>query len=480
MKKWFERILFQTYAQPETPAIVMEDRVITYAMLRGGIERCARRLDDLDLSQQGPVAVIVSNPLRHMVLCYALHRIGIPSISLERGQSGIEGLSFQAILDDSGGTVWVPSWGRRINVTDEWFTEDLDGNKELPPGFPDSGALCRVSLTSGSTGVPKIVNHSVAAIGRRVFEKTVGKIDASRRAVLCLPGLSANFGYTTCCATLAAGRTLCFAESFAQAIRMIELFSIDFVMASTEQLLYLTRTARGSGAQLRSLRVIWTGGSSVTKVVLEAAMVHLCRDIYSRYSGTEAGEVAYASAREMIENPGLVGLVLPETEIAIVDSGGHRCPPRQIGIIKVRQDMEPTDTNDVPDAANGWITLGDMGWIDQERRLYVVGRVSDDGVLGADHSRALEVEHLLQLGWGASDVGAVFVADAAAPSKSRIWVGIVNRGEGSQEKLEAMLRARGIDCAVSIFDVGMIPRGVNGKVNRIQLRAMLSDLSKQN
>ncbi len=479
MKTWFERILFHTYAQPETPAIVMEDRVVTYAMLRGGIERCAHRLDDLDLDRRGPIAVIVKSPLRHLVLCYALHRIGVPSISLARTQSGISDLSFPAILDDAAGTPTPPSWGRRIEVTDAWFAEDIGAGRELPPGFADSSAICRVSLTSGSTGVPKSVQHSVASIGRRVSEKIVGQIDSSHRAVLCLPGLSANFGYTTACATLAAGRTLCFAESFAQAVRMIELFAIDFVMASTEQLLFLTRTVRRSDAKVQSLRTVWFSGSIATRLLLETAATHLCKELYCRYGATEAGLVAQASAREMIDKPGLAGLVVPEAEVAIVDSAGRRCPTGQIGVIKVRHGMEPADRSDTPQAADGWVDLGDLGWLDADRRLYVVGRVADGHALATDSLRALEVEHLLQLEWDARDVGAVFVA-GTAPASDQIWVAIVDRGDGTQDKLEALLRARGINCAVSMFEVRMIPRGANGKVNRGQLRAMLSDLSRQN
>ncbi|HUI94353.1 MAG TPA: AMP-binding protein [Xanthobacteraceae bacterium] len=478
MRTWFERILFHTHAQPETPAIVMEDRVVTYAMLRGGIERCAHRLNSLNVDRRGPIAVIVKNPLRHLVLCYALHRIGIPSISLACGQSGIASLSFPAILRDGESGALAPSWGRDIEVTDAWFAEDPDAGKELPPGFPDSSAICRVSLTSGATGIPKSVQHAVAAIGRRVSEKIIGQIDSSHRGVLCLPGLSANFGYTTSCAALAAGRTLYFAESLAQAVRMIELFAIDFVMASTEQLLFLTRTVRRSGANVQGLRTVWFSGSIATRLLLETAATHLCKELYCRYGATEAGLIAQASAREMIDKPGLAGLVVPDAEVAIVDAAGRRCPTGQIGVIKVRHGMEPADTSDSPQAGDGWVDLGDLGWLDQDRRLYVVGRVAEGSALTTESLRALEVEHLLQLEWDARDVGAVFVA-GAAPARGEVWVGIVNRGDGSQQKLDALLQAHGMNCAATLFDVDMIPRGPNGKVNRGQLRAMLSDLAKR-
>ena len=101
-------------------------------------------------------------------------------------------------------------------------------------------------------------------------------IDVNWNRVLCLPGLSSSFGFMTCCAALATGRTVCFAESPYQAIRVIELFAIDFVMASTEQLLALARVARKSGARLKSLRTISFGGSVPTRTLLEVVLVGRC------------------------------------------------------------------------------------------------------------------------------------------------------------------------------------------------------------
>ena len=49
MNNWFDHILFHTRAQPDSPAIVMEDRAVTYGMLGAAIERCARRIAALNL-----------------------------------------------------------------------------------------------------------------------------------------------------------------------------------------------------------------------------------------------------------------------------------------------------------------------------------------------------------------------------------------------------------------------------------------------
>ena len=72
MNNWFDYILFRTRTRPDAPAMVMEDRVVTYGMLHDAIERCARRIADAAVDRQRPAAVLVKNPIRHLTLCLAL------------------------------------------------------------------------------------------------------------------------------------------------------------------------------------------------------------------------------------------------------------------------------------------------------------------------------------------------------------------------------------------------------------------------
>ena len=100
---WFDHILLHTRVQPETPAIVMEDRVVTYGMLGVAIENSACRIAILAIAKDGLVAVCIQNPIRHFTLCSGMQRIGIRSMSLEHGQAGIADLTFAAVLGDSEG-----------------------------------------------------------------------------------------------------------------------------------------------------------------------------------------------------------------------------------------------------------------------------------------------------------------------------------------------------------------------------------------
>jgi acyl-coenzyme A synthetase/AMP-(fatty) acid ligase len=469
MKYWFDCILFHLRTRPDQPAMVTEDRVVTYGMLRVAIDRCALRLSNLGLAGDARVAILVANPIRHFALCLALFRIGIPSISLEHSQSGIARLTFTAVLGDENAKPLVNPGSRFVGVTDDWFETDAVGGS-LPKGFGDARSVCRMSPTSGTTAQPKIIAVTVEEVGLRL----AGFTGFNWNLLLCLLGPSSGWTFMAVCATFAAGQTLCFAASPFQALRMIELFSIDYVIAATEQLLALTRAAKKSGAQLRSLRLVEVSGSVPTKSLLEAAMIHVCKEIYCRYGATEIGAVARAAARDVLSRPGFVGHLLPGIEVAIVDRSGNACPSGRMGLVRAR--IDPRWDGAQSEAAR-WVDLGDLGWLTPEGELYVVGRAAEAGVLDLQDSLARdvspvhEIEHLLRLEWDAADAAAVSITDSGPCP--RIGVGIVDCKDATARKLEALLRTRGIDCEVRLFPMKSIPRNANGKVNRAQLKTVI-------
>lgn len=465
MNNWFERILLHTRTQPETPAIVMEDRAVTYGMLGAAIENCARRLVAANIDKNSVVAVMVQNPVRDLTLCLALFRIGIRSMSLERGQLGIAGLKFSAVLSDATSKQGLDP-AARIILTDAWFGPEPVGGDDLPAPFSYPRQVCREAFTSGSTGIPKSVKTTVAYIARYVVP---GVMEQNCNLVLCMLGLSSIWGYTIACSVLASRKTLCFAESPFQAVRMIELFSIDFVFASTEQLVSLVRAVRKSGGHVKSLRTVVTGGSVPTRALLEAATTHFCKNVLCRYGTSEVGSFAEATASEVLSQPGLVGHVQPEFELAVFDRSGVQCDPGQVGVVRSRVRSGPGSE---PEA---WTDNGDVGWITADGRLFVVGRASEitdlAGASVREISPAHEIEHLLRLEWDAADAAAVTVHDDTAHPE--IWIGTVDCKDADAKQLETILRHRGINGTVRLFPLQSIPRGANGKVQRAQLKSLM-------
>jgi acyl-coenzyme A synthetase/AMP-(fatty) acid ligase len=475
MIEWFDHILYQTRTQPEASAILMEDRVVTYGMLANAIENCAYRIVAARIAKDGCIAVLVKNPIRHLTLCLALYRIGIRSMSLEQGQPGIASLKFAAVLGDDEAKTLIDPANRFIEVTADWFEMTPTSDDGLPAGFSNHKEICHHTLTSGTTGVPKQFDCTIEYVSRHVPLAIVYNC----RFVMCMLGLSSAWGFLISCATLATGKTLCFADSPYQAVRMIELFSIDFFLASYDQLLSIARAARKMSAQLPSLRTVIAGGSVPSRAMLEAAMAYVCKNIICRYGTTELGLVADAPASEVLSKPGFIGRVIPGVEIAVFDPRGRKLSPGEVGVIKGRLkswigDLPDDDTNEHP-----WVDVGDVGWILPDGQFYVVGRTSEiaiDSLADASVQQVSpvhEIEHLLRLEWDAADAAAVLIDAEPGRSEPQVWIGTVDCNDARAEKLEEILRARGIDMPVRLFALESIPRAANGKVQRGQLKALM-------
>jgi acyl-coenzyme A synthetase/AMP-(fatty) acid ligase len=296
-------------------------------------------------------------------------------------------------------------------------------------------------------------------------------------------GLSSAWGYLIAYAALATGKTLCFATSPYQAVRMIELFSIDYFMASNDQLVAITRVARKLSAQLRSLRSIVTGGNVPSRALLETAAAHVCKDIICRYGTTELGLVADAPASDVLANPGLIGWAVPDIELAVFNPRGERLSAGQIGIVKGRikswiGTLPAQHENEHP-----WVEVGDVGWVTDDNEYYVVGRTVDITASSIENATAqrvspvYEIEHLVRLEWDAADAAAVLI-DEDDTEEPTIWVATVDCKDADASKLENILRRRGIAGSVRMFSLPSIPRGANGKIQHTQLKSLLLNLQK--
>ena len=148
-------VLHHALTQPEKPAIVLADRVVTYGMVAQGILRVERRIRALALKPGALVCVTVSNPIRHLIVAAALFRSGHPMMSATRTNEILAlGLPVAAFLESPGAPL-VPGQ-RHVTVTDEWFEGEAELFSASPPkGHPDDQAICRVDLSSGTTGRPK-------------------------------------------------------------------------------------------------------------------------------------------------------------------------------------------------------------------------------------------------------------------------------------------------------------------------------------
>ncbi|MFY1638194.1 class I adenylate-forming enzyme family protein [Solwaraspora sp. WMMB335] len=106
--------------------------------------------------------------------------------------------------------------------------------------------------------------------------------------------------------------------------------------------------------------------------------------ILVNYGSTEAGHIAGWSGRDMKAGhwkPGSAGRVYPGVELEIRDDTGAAVPPGGQGEVVVRSALTKGYVNDAEASRelvrDGWVHTGDIGYVDDDGVLFLVGRKRD-------------------------------------------------------------------------------------------------------
>jgi bile acid-coenzyme A ligase len=104
---------------------------------------------------------------------------------------------------------------------------------------------------------------------------------------------------------------------------------------------------------------------------------------------------------QWLAHPGTLGLPFGETEVKILDADGAELPPGEVGGIYMRTPTGPAasyvgdNVTPMTITDDGFVTVGDLGWLDEEGYLYMADRRVDMIVTGAANVYPAEIEAAL-------------------------------------------------------------------------------------
>jgi bile acid-coenzyme A ligase len=149
-----------------------------------------------------------------------------------------------------------------------------------------------------------------------------------------------------------------------------------------------------------SLQVVWHLSAPCPPWLKEAWIDWLgAEKIFELYGGTEAQASTIISGTQWLAHRGSVGR--PVTgEIKIVGTDGVELPAREVGEVYLRPSDPATKTYRYIGAqaktlGDGWESLGDMGWVDEDGFLYLTDRETDMVLVGGSNVYPAEVEAAL-------------------------------------------------------------------------------------
>jgi bile acid-coenzyme A ligase len=361
---------------------------------------------------------------------------------------------------------------------------DATAEREVPE-FPDvissqSNGIC----SSGSTGLPKvIVSNRQGVYDPRLttpFAEQWGRPIPRPQTVLVLgPMYHLNGFYGLF--NLIAGDRLVVLESFgaARALDAIEKHRVSTFYCTPTMLKRMADLPGIDERDLSSIEWMCQGAAPMPPylVHLWAGLVGLDRLIMA-YGMSEGLGITAIRADEWMEHEGSVGRPARDTGVRVVDTEGNDAPPEQIGEIYMRSALyggstylgagQPKMTED------GYCTVGDVGYLDEDGYLYLVDRRVDLIVSGGANVYPAEVEIALMDHPKVADVVVIGVKDE---EWGRRVHAIIEPADASDpptfDEIRAYAKARLSTYKVpkSIEIVDAIPRSAATKVNRGALLA---------
>jgi fatty-acyl-CoA synthase len=290
--------------------------------------------------------------------------------------------------------------------------------------------------------------------------------------IVCPAPLFHSFGLLTLTIQMAIGATIVLPEKF-DPRETLELIERHRATAASLVPVMIRRILSLSDAEkqrdLSSLRVLLASGSAMSPEMRRNTMELFGDVLYDLYGSTEAGWVAIATPEDIEENGETLGKPVPGVEVAVYDENRKRLDQGEHGELFIKSDMvfEGYASGEESKEIDGFLSIGDMGYLDEQGRLFVEGREDDMVVIGGENVYPAEIEEVIDGIDGVEDVAVIGVGDDEyGEVLAAFVVGSVDP-EMVKEIAERELASFKVPRKVEIVDE--LPRTSTGKVQKKEL-----------
>jgi len=383
---------------------------------------------------------------------------------------GVETVSIERNSDWSHGLFKIRDHGRQI----------------ASPANDDDIAL--LLHTSGTTGKPKLVpirqRNVIAMLG---YMNNILKMERSDRGLNVMP-LYHLHGLRLLMTSISSGGSVCCTPSFSvedfyswyAKIRPSWLTCSPIILSAILEEVR-KNPERALDLNKSKLRFIHTSSSPLSNSVRTEAEKIFSAPIYDVYGLSEATPISVNCSATKFK-AGTVGVPSGPT-VAIVDKSGKFLPPGSDGEIAVSGPNVIDGYENNPQAnkdsfSNNWFRTGDLGRLDKDGFLVLLGRNKDVINRGGEKIYPLEIDDLL-LKHPAVQNAAVFALPHLTLGEEVAAVVSLREGStASSAELQDYLREQLAEFKIpkQIFFSDKIPSGATGKIRRSALSKHYGDL----
>ena len=385
-------------AAPDAPAITCEGRTITRGELDASTNRLARAYVELGVGVGDYVTIVLPNSIESIqaiITCWKLGAVPQPL------SARLPAAEFIGILDLKPRALIVGREDPRCEVGSviSDFVPDVSlSDSPLPEAV---SPVWKAMTSGGSTGRPKLIeaggDSRVPADGGYAMGAQEGDVN-----LVSVP-LSHSTGFNIATAGLQLGHHLVIMPRFdaAEFLRLVTEHRVTFLatVPTIMQRLLPVYRADPAAYDLSSIRRFWHLGAPCPPVIKQAWIDLLGPEVvWELYGGTELQALTFISGDQWLTHRGSVGTVV-YGEMKALDDDGRECAPGVVGEVFMRPPIGSAPTYRYIGATarsrDGWDSIGDLGYFDEDGYLYLNDRRVDMFTVGGRNVYPAEIEGAL-------------------------------------------------------------------------------------
>lgn len=469
---------------PRKPAIIFwslagTESCVTWEELDRQSNQVARLLHDRGVGPGSAICIGLWNSPVHVLATVAAWKLGALMLPL---RAVLPARERNAILDLLSPALVLAEWDdtSHVTITPQTLLDEAAGYPDDP--VADAPHPGKAIASGGSTGRPKIIVDPAWHPCRPVYSLSGTGAREGQVQLLAAP-MYHNSPFLATYHGLSLDHTLVIMEKFdaAATVDLIERHQVNYAYFPP---IIMRRLARLPGIEERDLSSLDAIQSSASPCPawLKRFWIDLigAEKVFEVYGSTEGIGSTAIRGDEWLLHPGSVGIPA-RSEVRILDEAEQSLPPGEIGDVFLRPDGGRTPTfryiggPDVRTTKDGFKTVGDLGWVDDDGYLYIAERRVDLIISGGANIYPAEVEAALSEHPGIADVAVIGVPDEEWGRRVHAVVQLTSEGAGKVDArvLDAHCRERiaSYKAPKSYEFVTELPRNEAGKIRRSALAA---------
>ena len=491
---------------PDTTAVILDDRRLSYMEVAAAAKRVASALHAKGIGKGDKVAMMIPNTPHFPIIYYGILHTGATVVpvnvlytqhEIEHYLKDSESVAFFAYKLFEGEAI------KAFNAMEgckHYISVSTPDDMEMPPvgdnfmhlvigaepefdtvqTMPDDTAV--ILYTSGTTGAPKGAELTHFNLFFNAFYST-REITKPKPGDVCLVTLPLFHSFGQTClmnASILAGGTMTLLPRFEtqKALEIIQRDQVKLIALVPTMYFFMLNEAEKADYDLSSITHAVSGGAALPEDVHRRFQERFGITILEGYGLSETSPIATFSQEGDKLKVGSIGKPIWGVDLAIKKDDGTFAGPEEVGEVVIRGHNIMKGYYNRPEATreaivDGWFYSGDMGKVDEDGFYYIVDRKKDLIIRGGMNIYPREIEEVLYTHPKVLEAAVIGIPCPMRGEEVKVFVSPRDGQRLEPEEIQSFLQANTakFKWPKDIEILPELPKGPTGKILKRELRS---------